>query len=312
MGKQSTEQPSNTQKAPHPFQWVELPCAVCESTSCVTLGYRGGEAHKHRRGLTGALVQCSHCSHIYPQPMPIVTDPNALYHGVDEYFVNHDPTTKIERSRSLLESLSRHSGFVGRMLDIGAGRGEMLYTAKQLGWEAHGVEASEEFASYARETYGVNVMSSTLQDAHYPDAWFDLVTLGAVLEHLYHPKQILQEVHRILKPDGLVWVDVPNEESLYNKIANLYFKLQGKNWVSQLSPTFEPYHVQGFTQRSLQALLENTGFTTVSLTIYTGRVLLSRSHLRERLEFWAACAISFLAKHLRSGPYMELVARKDK
>ncbi len=297
-----------TEQAPQ-YQWEDNPCPVCESRECIRLGDRGGQAHKHRKGVRCTIVQCRVCSHLYPHPMPMTDDPNALYHDVDEYFVNHDPQTKIEKARILLQELERYCNGRGRMLDIGSGRGELLYAASFLGWDPYGVEASAEFTEFAKATYGVQVTQGTLARANYPDATFDLVTLGAVLEHLYDPKGMLRQIHRILKPDGVVWIDVPNEASLYNTIGNLYFALQGKDWVSQLSPTFAPYHVQGFTRRSLLQLLTQTGFSALTLKLYTGRTLLSRKTAKEHFEYWAASLVNQLARWTRTGPYMEVVAR---
>ncbi|MDV2494936.1 MAG: class I SAM-dependent methyltransferase [bacterium] len=144
-------------------------------------------------------MKCSQCGHIYPQPMPIPNDLNELYKDADDYFVHHAPGAKIQNYSSLLNRLEKRLGYKGKALDVGSGRGELLYAARCLGWDAQGVETSNDFAHFARSTYGVEVKNCSLESAQYPDGHFDLVTLGAVIEHLYHPKQIMLEVNRILK-----------------------------------------------------------------------------------------------------------------
>ena len=295
---------------PSVFDFIELSCGVCGSRRARTLGFRGGEAHRSRLGLKSRILRCRDCGHLYPQPMPILRDTNSRYHSVDEYFAQHDPGHKLERGRNLLRQLERAIGRKGRLLDVGCGRGELLQAARLEGWGALGVETSQEFARFAQATYGVDVVNGSLESAALPAASFDAITLGAVVEHLYEPAPMLREIARLLKAGGVVWVDAPNEVSLYNVVGNWYFRLQGKGWVCQMSPTFAPYHVQGFTPASLQRLLRTTGFEVLSCELYTGRTLLPHRTLRQRLEYGGVVVVNALARWLRRGSYMELIARK--
>jgi SAM-dependent methyltransferase len=242
--------------------------------------------------------------------MPIVRDLDKLYVGPDDYFVHHDPKNKVKCCTQLLRELEVVLTYKGRILDVGCGRGEMLSAAKSLGWNAQGVEPSHEFSDLARRRYGVEVRNCSLEAAKYPDNYFDVVTLAAVMEHLYYPKQMLIEVNRILRPGGLLWMDAPNEASLFNHVGNFYFRIQGKNWVTHLAPTFSPYHVQGFTRKSITILLQRVGFTAERFKVYSGPVLLPHRTLKEHGEYYGARAICKLADLVNLGPYMEITAKK--
>jgi len=292
------------------YNWVDLPCACCDSALHRQLGYRGGEAHRRGCGQRCRVVKCTRCGHIYPSPMPIIKDLNLLYTNGDSYFARHKVDARIGYRADLLKEFEALLGRKGRVLDVGCGRGEMLSAARSSGWDAQGVEPSREFAEFARQHYGVEVKNCTLQAAEYPDNHFDAVTLGAVIEHLYYPKQALLEINRILKPAGLLWADAPNEASLFNLMGNLYFRILGKDWVTHLFPTFPPYHVQGFTRKSFNLLLRNTGFHLERLRLFSVRVKFSHGNFREHIEYYGAKAVRKMADLVRMGSYMELIARK--
>jgi hypothetical protein len=74
---------------------------------------------------------------------------------------------------------------------------------------------------------------------------------GRLLEHLYDPADCLRRVH----DGGLVFIDVPNECSLFTRLGNAYMRLRGRPWAVNLSPTFPPFHVVGFCPSSLRRLL---------------------------------------------------------
>src|SRR5437870_11595841 len=85
--------------------------------------------------------------------------------------------------------------------------------------------------------------------ASFPESFFDAIRLSHVLEHLTDPQGTLREISRILKPDGLVYVTVPNTRSLN-------FWLFGKEWYSLDTPR----HVISYSLSALKFLCDATGF----------------------------------------------------
>lgn len=101
-----------------------------------------------------------------------------------------------------------------RVLDLGCGRGHLLAAFRQRGWSVEGVELSDGAAQYPREALGLKVHVGRLQDLGFQDAAFDAVVLWHVLEHVPEPATLLGEVGRILRPNGLLLVAVPNFGSI--------------------------------------------------------------------------------------------------
>ncbi|MRR54707.1 MAG: class I SAM-dependent methyltransferase [Deltaproteobacteria bacterium] len=292
------------------FNWFEQNCCCCKNDNYTILGYRGGEAHVSGKGVKCLIVRCSNCGHVYPRPMPVLIDTNQAYKNTDEYFVSNDAEEIKEECTKLLVQIEKRYGTKGRLLDVGSGRGELLYVAKQLGWFAEGVETSEEFAAHSRVKYGISVQNCKLHAARYDAESFDVITLRMVVEHLNEPDDILEEINRVLKHNGLLWISMPNEMSLYNRMGNLYFKLQGKNWVTQLSPTFAPYHVQGFTKKSIKVMLSASGFEVEQVITFNEKILLPRSGIKECVVRGAALAINRVALLAGMGTFMNVFARK--
>ncbi len=99
------------------------------------------------------------------------------------------------------------------------------------------------------------------------DRTYDVVLLAAILEHLYDPMETLHRIKNALRQGGLLFIDVPNESSLTMRIGNLYMRALGRNWAVNLSPTFAPFHVVGFSPTSLRNTLASLGFEIHTLNV---------------------------------------------
>ena len=146
----------------------------------------------------------------------------------------------------------------GNLLDVGCGGGSYLYRLKSWGWNAYGVEPSAVGAAQAR-SLGLHVYQGQLEEAAFPDSFFDVVRLNHVLEHLTDPHGTLCEIKRIVRPDGLVYVTVPNTRSLN-------FWLFGENWYGLDIPR----HVVSYSPEALKFLCDGTGFEIVRMRFRSG------------------------------------------
>ena len=122
------------------------------------------------------------------------------HYGVDadEYFEHHLRDDKDFSASGLLSEAEELIQGKGRLLDIGAGRGELLRAARTSGWEVEGIEPSSRFAKVAAGYSGATIHSEPVERCGFPNGSFDCVVLGAVLEHLYNPDETMREISRIL------------------------------------------------------------------------------------------------------------------
>ena len=295
------------------YYWVPQNCPICETSPSRRMGRRGGAAHRANIGVECEIRRCTRCGLIFPSPMPIPVNGIEQHYGLeaDEYFENHPSDRKNLTARDLVAQAEALIGGKGRVLDVGVGRGELLRTANEAQWQVTGIEPSSRFASHAEKLSGVRIYSEPLEQCAFPDGAFDWVILSAVLEHLYNPNETIAEISRILRPGGAVFIDVPNEEGLYFRIGNLYQKLRGRDWVVNVAPTFSPFHVFGFSPRSLRALLLKHGLQPEVWRVYSGRAMVpSRPGLLGTIEGLAARAVTSISKLNEWGTYIETWAIK--
>ena len=123
-----------------------------------------------------------------------------------------------------------------------------------------------DFIRVAR-SQGVEIECSPIEKCKSLDETYDVVMLAAILEHLYDPMETLNRIKNAVRPGGLLFVDVPNESSLTMRIGNLYMRARGRDWAINLSPTFPPFHVVGFSPASLRRALTSVGFEVYSLEV---------------------------------------------
>lgn len=296
------------------YHWVKINCPICEVAPTKFLGKRGGSSHRENLGVESEIWECEKCKLIFANPMPVpVNGLNQHYSmDADNYFENHDSDKKKEAAINLVKQAKDILGKTGKLLDIGTGRGELILAAKNSGWEVIGIEPSESFASYTENATGAKIRRETVENCNFPDEEFDVVILSAVLEHLYNPDEVVGEISRILKPGGIFYFDIPNEKGLYFKIGNLYQKLRGNNWSVNLAPTFSPFHIFGFSPKSVKMLLDKHNMKVKKWRVYAGTSLVPQSGgIRGMIESQAAKFITTVSKFGKLGTYIEAWAVKE-
>jgi SAM-dependent methyltransferase len=118
----------------------------------------------------------------------------------------------------------------GRVLDIGAGFGQMLYLLrKHKNILPTGIEPDPESRKIAKEKMGLDLSHETIEEFFKnSNEVFDLVIMEQVFEHLLSPLWTLKEIKKRLAPDGYVYIGVPHGShpthpySLHFQLAHTY------------------------------------------------------------------------------------------
>ena len=265
-----------------------IPCDLCGSGSflpglnCEGFGY----------------VRCAHCGLVQMNPQP---DKNEVRQRYGEAFGKDYLSYELENEAAFLE-LQRlalaDAGFEElekklfqpRILDIGCATGALLVFLHDLGWHVTGVEISPS-AEYARNERNLDVKSLPLEENSFPPECFDVVLASHLIEHLNNPRSFLDETHRVLKPDGRVFITTPN-------ICGFQARLLGGRWRSAI---FD--HLYLFSVRTLKAMLRESGFAVERVCTWGGLAA-------GLAPPWLKKAADRIVKHLGNGDVMIVRARK--
>ena len=229
-------------------------CALCNSDNTKKLFE--GKDFLHSLPGRFRVVQCKNCGLVYVNPRPSQEKIKPFY--PKEYSAHQRFEAKrslLRRTKDLLKKwfrIKRRAIFIplkkGKILDIGCGSGKFLSQFKNRGWKCWGVEPSPAAAQRAKKL-GLDIFAGDLLEANYPENFFDLITLNHVFEHLFNPNEILLEISRILKPDGILRIYLPNIQSLVARIFKSYwFNLD------------IPRHLYHFSPKTLGKILVKNGF----------------------------------------------------
>lgn len=169
-----------------------------------------------------------------------------------------------------------------RVLEISSFLGVVDIALAKIGFEVYTYDIPEfQNNSKLNELYSkfnVHPSSGYLKDVWqnglpYPDNHFDAVILSEVIEHLnFNPLPVLQEINRILKKDGILYITTPNQVNLINRIKIILgrsIRNSISDSVTQLDQTKHTIcgiHWREYTLEELIQLLKIMGFT---ITTYT-------------------------------------------
>ena len=243
---------------------------MCAHTEARVLGRRlnGHQGVRPTRliGLAATVVQCCGCGLIYANPRPV---PDTLAQHYDRppedywqpsYF--DDAAGYFDEAIARFRHLWDGAG-TPRALDVGAGLGKAMASLTRHGFDTFGFEPSAAFRDRALAS-GVSadrLQLAAIETAQYADGAFDLVTFGAVLEHLSDPAAALEKALGWTAPRGLIHAEVPSARWLMARLLDRVYRLQGLDYVTRLSPMHAPFHLYEFTLEAFERHGSRVGYS---------------------------------------------------
>ena len=179
------------------------------------------------------ICECLNCGLLYTMPRPS-KEKIGDYYKSEEYY-SHQENKKgfIPKVYEAVKKVNLKHKYnlatkdikAGRLLDIGCGVGDFLHTAEEHGWSCTGVEPSEDAKNIARKKIKADLIASEDLE-QIPDGSFDLITMWHVLEHVDNLKWQVEQLQRLVKPQGRIVIAVPNYKSydaqFYNELWAAY------------------------------------------------------------------------------------------
>jgi len=238
-------------------EFVTLPCPACESAKADPVFDKYGFQ----------FVRCQECATIYMAPRPSVAVMADYYANSENYayWAKHIfPASEVVRREKIhkpwLERIvgicSHHGGGRGgRLIEVGPGFGTFAALAAQSAAfdEVVVVEPTPELAAACRER-GVSVVEKRIEDVGDELAPADALVAFEVIEHLFWPRDFINQARRLIRPDGLLILTCPNGAGF--DIAEL----------GAGSQAVDAEHVNLFNPASLSLLVSDLGFEVLEVS----------------------------------------------
>jgi len=225
--------------------------------------------------IDGYLIKrCMVCGHCITTPVPNNKDLKRLYN--DNYFESHyekaDKGTRefkkqITNNHHRLRLLGRFLAN-GKILDAGCGKGYFLYACKKR-YDCSGYDVTESNRDYIENELGIKFFCGEIDEI---GSVFDAITLWHSLEHFRDPRGTLKDLLHLLRPDGIVIIEVP-----------VYFGIDGVMQHDQWTNWDPPFHIHHFSKDSLFRMTEDLGLKILTKKYYMSEYI--KSELKRHFFF---------------------------
>lgn len=147
----------------------------------------------------------------------------------------------------------------GKVLDVGCAYGFLLERFPDT-FEKFGLDISEYATKEAQRRLPAATLkvSSAESELPFPQNFFDIIIFNDVIEHLENPGVALENIRKVLKTEGILYINTPNLNLLRRKVLAYADKKE--------------HHISLFSHRALLSLLAETGFKVVDHWTYANAI----------------------------------------
>jgi protein O-GlcNAc transferase len=229
-------------------------CPLCGGAELLDLLEGDCTRHPLYQPALPATIQwrgCETCGHVFTDGY--FTD-ESLELLISRSNPSQLPGPEAEKHRPIagriISRISQIRGQVGgRWLDVGIGDGALMTTAAEFGYETVGLDLRRECTEPLVEL-GYDARCATLEDLQGTEP-FDVISMADSLEHMPFPREVMAQAHRLLSPDGVIFLSMPNLDTMAWKMFD----------ATDTNPYWgELEHYHNFSREHLYWLLRRSGF----------------------------------------------------
>jgi len=230
-------------------------CPLCDCPTLADSTLGNCSEHPLYQSALSTVVrwkQCTHCAHIFTEGYYTDDVCKLIFSKTQEH---QQAGTGVESHRitssHIVEKVLPYAS-TGIWLDVGFGNGSLLFTAQEYGFTPVGLDLRIDNVT-TMSSAGIESYCKDITDL-YLNSKCSVISMADVLEHVPYPGNALRAAHRLLSDAGVLFVSMPNIESIV--------------WKALDQQNANPYwgeieHYHNFSRNRLYALLREFGFEPV-------------------------------------------------
>ena len=211
---------------------------------------------------------------------------------------NADVSTRINKFKLTIKKLRKINPNGKFILDVGAAKGDFVKLARDSGLHADGIEYSKYAIDKARIKNNVKLERLLLNEVD-KKYYYDFIHLNHVFEHFNNPNNELKQIERLLKKEGILYIEIPFQFHFVERILFKFFKPKMNFSIHSI------HHPYMYTPNTLTKILSNNGFSVIKLSTYDFKRYNKNSFLGLLKNL-----IWFLLSLINVGNYIEVYAKK--
>lgn len=214
------------------------------------------------------IVKCNRCGFCFTNPRPTLESLPSYYDlsyfrdgdvkrfGFFNQYAPGNPGADLDYHQRIAD-IESCVDKRGRLLELGAAAGGFLNVMRARGWKVDGVEVSRDAVELAKKENGVDIFCGTLAEFE-SDETYEVVCMYHSLEHTPNPAYVIDRSYELLKPRGIIVIEVPNLAGF-----DARFNRERKLLSYDL-----PRHLNHFTPAIITKTLEKKGFEILDIDLY--------------------------------------------
>ena len=167
-----------------------------------------------------SVYVCPNCSLVqsFPRIDKVLKRKVSVSGGADWGNIRYGKGFRSKFAISIIEKYKKLTDFL-KVLDVGSSRGSFLDDFYQKNDKALfvGVEPDVNLKKNYSSKLHIKLINNRIENIELEDSFFDLVHCSHTLEHLSDPISVLFKIYKALKPNGLMFLEVPNINCITNK-----------------------------------------------------------------------------------------------
>ena len=195
-------------------------CLICNKRNTIRIS---GKVKYNR---SQNVVMCKNCGLVYLDPQKSKTEYDSYYRHdyyqeYMDYFSSHEDLLKWwnDQGNYILEKSHPFIKPGAIVLEIGCAGGGILNVFKNSGYPVTGLEVSKTWIDFAKDKYEIMLHDKSTEDILQDHQRYDIIILSHFVEHLLDPKSEMLSIKKLLAPNGIIYIEVPNIRDINKKLS---------------------------------------------------------------------------------------------